>query len=298
MTDTTSSMPTSSPAIEVAVIPVAGLGTRWLPVTRSVPKELLPVWRQAAATYAVRECVAAGVREIVFVIAPGEDTVARHFERDDALMEVLEARGKADRIAELAALWDEITVHITTQPEPLGLGHAVHCARAEVDGRSFALLLPDEVLIAEPSATAQLIERGGDASIMLLEVDPERTDRYGIADLEDPNADVSRIRTMVEKPDPADAPSNKAIIGRYVLPASIFELLETQSAGRGGEIQLTDALARLAEQREVRGVLYRGVRHDVGQPPGLLVAAVDMALRDEEHGEWIRGQIEALLQGR
>lgn len=283
-----------SEKIEVAVIPVAGLGTRWLPVTRSVPKELLPVWRHTAVSYAVRECLAAGIREIVFVSSPGKTEVAQYFEPDTRLVAELERWNKLDRLGDLPDLWERVTVRTAEQAEPLGLGHAVLCARDAVGERPFALLLPDEVLLAEPSATAQLV-RVGAPSILLLEVPRSETHAYGIADLEDPSADVSRIRTMVEKPAPDDAPSTRAIIGRYVLSPDLFALLETQQAGHGGEIQLTDALTRLAAQRPVQGVRFGGVRHDVGQPLGLLLAAADIALDDPAQGRAVREGLTRIL---
>jgi UTP--glucose-1-phosphate uridylyltransferase len=282
--------------VEVAVIPVAGLGTRWLPVTRSVPKELLPVWSDAAVSHVVREVVEAGITEVVFVTSPGKTEVVEHFKRDQALFDNLSKRGKGAPMRPLAELWDQLTIRTAIQDQPLGLGHAVHCARDLVGDRPFALLLPDEILLSSPAPTALLarcVEEGGDPAIMLMPVDPAQTSRYGIAAVDPPSPGAPadqplRIRTLVEKPAPEHAPSNLAVIGRYVLTPDIFTLLADQAPGHGGEIQLTDALQRLAQQRPLLGVTFDGIRHDVGYPEGLLLASVELALRDDARGPVLR----------
>ncbi len=280
--------------IEVAVIPVAGLGTRWLPVTRSVPKELLPVWSDAAVSHVVREVVEAGINEVIFVTSPGKTEVVEHFKRDQALFDVLVRRGKGEPMRPLAELWDQLNLKTAIQAEPLGLGHAVNCAREHVAGRPFALLLPDEILLSSPAPTALLsrcTEQTGHPTILLMPVDPAQTSRYGIVavdDEPDPTNDSLRIRTLVEKPSPDKAPSNLAVIGRYVLTPDIFTLLDNQTPGHGGEIQLTDALQRLAQQRPLLGLTFDGIRHDVGYPEGLLLASVELALRDEARGPVLR----------
>ncbi len=280
--------------IEVAVIPVAGRGTRWLPVSRSVPKELLPVWRRTAASYAVEEALQAGCREIVFVVSPDKQEVVAHFQRHHQLRDAI---GDTDSEHPQELAWDQLRVHAAVQEEPLGLGHAVLCARQAIGNRPFALLLPDEVLRGVPGATSQLITAAGaGSSVLLMEVPPQDTGHYGIAKAVDADAKVSLLLDMVEKPAPEQAPSNLAIIGRYILTPRIFDLLMTQAAGHGGEIQLTDALRRMARCEPVHGVRYDGVRHDVGQPLGLLAASVDIALDDPSQAAKIRREIETILR--
>jgi UTP--glucose-1-phosphate uridylyltransferase len=289
-----------SARVEVAVIPVAGLGTRWLPVTRSVPKELLPVWSDAAVSHVVREVVDAGIGEVVFVTSPGKTEVVEHFRRDQALFDNLSRRGKGAPMRPLTELWDQLTIRTAIQAQPLGLGHAVACARELVGERPFALLLPDEILLSSPSPTSTLVrcvEEGGDPAILLMPVDPAETSRYGIAAVDAAlgAGQAQRIRALVEKPAPADAPSNLAVIGRYVLTPDIFALLAEQGPGHGGEIQLTDALARLAQLRPLLGVSFEGIRHDVGYPEGLLLASVELALRDDARGPILRKRLSDMI---
>lgn len=295
---------TQTSRVQVAVIPVAGLGTRWLPVTRSVPKELLPVWSDAAVSHVVREVVEAGIDEVVFVTSPGKTEVVEHFKRDQALFDNLSRRGKGAPMRPLAELWDQLTIHTAIQAQPLGLGHAVYCARDQVGDRPFALLLPDEILLSSPTPTALLtrcVEERGEPAILLMPVDPAETSRYGIAAVDAPAGDGAdaaqplRIRTLVEKPAPADAPSRLAVIGRYVLTPDIFDLLADQGPGHGGEIQLTDALQRLAQQRPLLGLTFEGIRHDVGYPEGLLLASVELALRDDARGPVLRKRLHDML---
>jgi len=257
------------------------------------------VWRTTAASYALREALAAGIREVVFVIAPGKAEVAEHFCVDEALVEQLAGRGRDHLLGPLRELWDQLTIRTAVQASPKGLGHAVLCAREIVGDRPFALLLPDEVLLSNPAATQALVDvtqRLEQPSLLLMPVDPAHTSRYGIAALDDADATHPRITALVEKPAPDQAPSNLALIGRYVLTPDIFTLLADQPPGHGGEIQLTDALARLAARRPLHAVRFDGVRHDVGQPEGLLLASVDLALRDTSRSADLAQKLHALIQ--
>ena len=282
--------------VEVAVIPVAGLGTRWLPVAVSTAKELIPVWKQSASAYVVAEALASGAREIVFVTSPTKLGVPQHFQRDERFQRLLEKTGKRKLLDDLERLWEQVEVRIAVQDRPLGLGHAILCAQSAVGQRPFAVMLPDELLFAPQPPTKTLIDTGAKASILLMEVPHEHTQRYGIAALADPTAKQSQVTGFVEKPAPEEAPSRLAAIGRYVLPPAIFEVLATQEPGKGGEIQLTDALARYAKDGELIGVRFDGVRHDVGQPLGHLMASLELALSDPEDGEKVRATLEATLE--
>ncbi|MFA5623448.1 MAG: sugar phosphate nucleotidyltransferase [Bradymonadales bacterium] len=277
---------TNSP-VEVAVIPVAGRGTRWLPITRTVAKELLPVWRRTSASYALEEAIKAGCKEIIFVIGPEKSDVFGHFLRFDS----------SDLSAEFqdhsyGKLHDEVKLMACVQDKPRGLGDAVLCAQALVGNRNFAVLLPDEVLMQ--NGTALLCKRV--PSILLMEVDYEQRRQYGMVKAEPYSDAVLRLVDLVEKPEPSLAPSSLAVTGRYCLSPVIFDYLKTQSPGKNDEIQLTDALRRFSAEHELYGIVYEGTRHDVGQPLGLLTASIEFALRDPDSSQQVRRACEELLR--
>lgn len=269
----------------VAVIPVAGRGTRWMPVSRSVPKELLPVWRRTSASYAFEEALKAGCDEVIFVISPDKHDVFEHFLKFDASDLGPEYEGMS-----LDRLHERVCIHACVQEEARGLGHAVLCAEKHVAGRPFAVLLPDEVLMQ--NGLSLLMEQT--PAVLLMDVPFEQRSCYGIVKAHEENGRLC-ITDLVEKPKPALAPSSLAVTGRYTFTPEIFDYLRMVQPGVGGEIQLTDAMCLYAKKYPLTGVVYRGVRHDVGQPFGLLTASLDLALHDPQKGAEIREIVRQML---
>jgi UTP--glucose-1-phosphate uridylyltransferase len=273
--------------VRTAVFPVAGLGTRFLPATKAVPKELLPVVDRPLIQYAVEEAVAAGVTNLVFVISPGKESILTHFERDAELEATLEASGKTALLERVRSILPAgVTASTAIQAEPLGLGHAVLCAREHCSpDEHFGVILPDDMVMnPELGALAQLIEvheATGGGVIGMESIDPALTASYGIAEVEPTDAGHQRIVSLVEKPPPEEAPSNLGIVGRYVLDGRIFPTLEAQGRGAGGEIQLTDGIARFMETHPVYAHALEGVRYDCGSRLGMLKANLDYALADD-----------------
>lgn len=270
--------------VRKAVFPVAGLGTRFLPATKAVPKELLPVVDRPLIQYAVEEAVAAGVDTMVFVVSPGKESILDHFRRDEGLESKLEQGGKDALLARVRAILPEgVRAKVAIQEQPLGLGHAVLCAREHVPAdEHFAVILPDDMVL-DPGrgALAQLIavhEATGGGVIGLEAIDPSLTASYGIAEVEETPSGHRRITSLVEKPAPEEAPSNLGIVGRYVLDGRIFDTLATIGEGAGGEIQLTDGIARFMGDHPVYACPLEGVRYDCGSRLGMLKANIDYAL--------------------
>ncbi|HKJ13201.1 MAG TPA: UTP--glucose-1-phosphate uridylyltransferase GalU [Ornithinimicrobium sp.] len=291
----------SAPGVRKAVIPVAGLGTRFLPATKAVPKEMLPVVDTPAIEYIVAEAVRAGADDVVMVTGRSKEAIADHFDRHIELESALEAKGDTHR-AEKVARSSRYEVHFVRQGKPHGLGHAVLCARSHVGDEPFAVLLGDDMIDERDHLLEQMMavqaERGGSV-VALMEVPPDQVDRYGCAEVGSDTAsgaDVVTVTGMVEKPDPAEAPSNLAVIGRYVLHPRIFEELDSTPPGRGGEIQLTDALLALATGSGpgsgVTGVVFRGRRYDTGDRLDYLKAVVQLGSEHPELGAdfsaWLR----------
>jgi UTP--glucose-1-phosphate uridylyltransferase len=279
-----------------AVVPAAGLGTRFLPATKVVPKELLPLLDVPAVQVVVDEALAAGFDEVVLVVSPQKEAILRHFQPAPELCDELRARGRAELAERVAATSRPVTAVV--QARPLGLGHAVGCARHAVGDEPFAVLLPDDLFLGDVPAIAQLAEahrRSGASVLGLLEVTAAEVSRYGIvrAEAEAEGAPL-RIRDLVEKPAPADAPSRLAIVGRYLLEPSVFERIERTPPGWGGEIQLTDALRGLAAEGGLVGVPLRSTRLDTGEPMGLLEAAILRALAHPAYGPRLREFLAAL----
>jgi len=304
-----------SPGVRKAVIPAAGLGTRFLPATKSVPKEMLPVVDKPAIQYVVEEATSAGLLDLLMVTGRNKSALEDHFDANPELERALEAKGDTRRLERVRSSSDSGTVHFVRQGAPLGLGHAVLCAADHVGGEPFAVLLGDDLIDARETLLEQMIAvrqaRGGSV-VALMEVPPEQVQLYGCAAIEipEPVADaepgageagpagpsVVRVTGLVEKPDPADAPSNLAVIGRYVLDPSIFAALRQTQPGRGGEIQLTDALQERAAASGpgagVHGVIFRGRRYDTGDRLDYLKAVVRLACEHDELGRdfsaWLR----------
>jgi UTP--glucose-1-phosphate uridylyltransferase len=285
--------------VRKAVLPVAGIGTRFLPVTKVVPKELLPIVDVPAIQINVEECVSSGLRDLILITSRGKDALVDYFDRAGELEEMLERKGKHAELAMLRRLNDLAQVSAVRQPEALGLGHAVLCARAAVGDEPFAVLLGDDLFEGNPPGIKQLLAvyaKYGKGVVGLWEVPPGQEHLYGIVDGESVGGDVFRLNKLVEKPEPGKAPSRLAIVGRYVLPPEIFPILANTKPGRGGEIQLTDALATLCASDGLYGVRLRGERFDAGDRTGYVLAVLRYALRRSDIGKAVRAGAEKLLR--
>lgn len=295
---------TAPPIPKTAVVPAAGLGTRFLPATKTVPKELLPVVDTPGIELVAEEAADAGAERLLIVTSPGKDGVVAHFVEDLVLESTLAERGKDAMLEKVRKAPSLIQVAAVIQEEPLGLGHAVGCVEDELDDDedAIAVLLPDDLVLPAGvlETMARTRARHGGSVLCAIEVPGEAISSYGVFDVEeaadDDHPDVLRLRGMVEKPAPADAPSNYAAAGRYVLDRKIFDALRRIEPGAGGELQLTDAIALLiADGEPVHVVIHRGVRHDLGNPGGYLKAAVDLALARDDYGpelrEWLVGRL-------
>ncbi len=274
------------------VFPVAGLGTRFLPATKVVAKEMLPVIDRPLIQYAVDEAIDAGADTLVFVTNRYKHSIADYFDSAYELEETLEHAGKLELLAMVQGLLPKhVRCVYVTQEQALGLGHAVLCTKAVIGDEPFGIILPDDLIVNDggPSALRQMAQRASDGRTGVLaveEVPHADTGKYGIVDVE---AGGDRIRHMVEKPKPEDAPSNLAVVGRYVLPARIFELLEKTTPGAGGEIQLTDAIAALLGESRVLAHRFDGHRFDCGSKAGMVRATLHFAARDPALADLVRG---------
>jgi UTP--glucose-1-phosphate uridylyltransferase len=275
-----------------AVLPVAGLGTRFLPATKAMAKEMLPVVDKPLIQYAVEEARAAGIEQFCMVTGRGKTALVEHFDIAYELEATLRGRGKE---AELRSLrdWQPAPGAIVTvrQQEPLGLGHAIWCARAFVGDDPFAILLPDDLILSDTPVTKQLAnayyETGGNV-VAVTEVPREQTQRYGILDIGSDDGRLVDVKGLVEKPNPEDAPSNLSIIGRYVLTSSVMQHLARMDRGAGGEVQLTDAMARLIGTEPFHGLRYEGRRFDCGDKVGFLEAQIAFALKRPDMGPAVK----------
>ena len=272
--------------IRKAVFPVGGLGTRFLPATKALPKEMLPIVDKPLIQYAVEEAAAAGIEEFVFVTGRGKQAIEDHFDISYELDQTLSARGRDDLVGSLRSwMRDPGQITYTRQMDPLGLGHAVWCARKYIDDEPFAVLLADDLVLASKPCLQQLIESyhitPGNI-VAAMDVLPEHTDRYGMLDVEKDEGQLVSVKGLVEKPLRANAPSNLAIIGRYILMPEVFDHLAEKHPGAGGEIQLTDALAKMVNSTPFYGLRFEGRRFDCGDKVGFLEANLAFALdRDD-----------------
>jgi UTP--glucose-1-phosphate uridylyltransferase len=278
----------TGPRAVKAVIPAAGLATRFLPATKAVPKELLPVVDRPVLQYIVEEAAAAGINDVLLITGRGKTSMVDHFDRRPDLEQRLADKGDHERLAAVKRPSELAEIYTCRQGEPLGLGHAVSYAESHVGAEPFVVMLGDEFMNDEALLVKMLdlqAETGG-IVIALLEVPRDQVSRYGICSVADAEGDdVVRITGLVEKPEPEEAPSNLAIIGRYVLPPAIFAAIKKTGPGSGGEIQLTDAMARLLDEgTPVHGIVYRGVRYDTGMPLGYLQAVVQLACQRDDLG--------------
>jgi UTP--glucose-1-phosphate uridylyltransferase len=272
--------------VRKAVIPAAGLGTRFLPATKAQPKEMLPLVDKPAIQYVVEECVAAGLRDVLVVTGRTKRSIEDHFDRSIELEVALERGGKGEELKLVQALADLADLHYVRQGEARGLGHAVSTARSHVGGEAFAVLLGDDIMVDATVLEGMLAVHAetGRSVIALKRFPPEEISSYGCVAAEPVREGVVRLQGIVEKPAAADAPSDMAVMGRYVLTPEIFEALERTEPGRGGEIQLTDAIALLMEEQEVYGYVFEEGRYDTGQKLDYLRAVVELALARDDLG--------------
>jgi UTP--glucose-1-phosphate uridylyltransferase len=283
--------------IKKAVIPVAGLGTRFLPATKTVPKELLPIVDIPAIQYVVQEAVESGITEVIFVTGRGKDGIEDHFDEAPELELVLEERGQREMVETLRRISKMTEVVSVRQKRPLGLGHAILCARDLVGEEPFAVLLSDDLIDAAVPCLQQLLKvfaEKNESVIALRRVPEQEVQRYGIVDGKGLSPRLYDVKNMVEKPRPSEAPSQLAIIGRYILRPEIFSILENIAPGRGGEIQLTDGISQLARQKKVYGYEFEGNHYDIGDKMGFVRATVAYALKRVELKEQVRSYLRSL----
>jgi len=285
--------------IKKAVFPVAGLGTRFLPATKAMPKEMLPIVDKPIIQYAVEEALSAGIEQLIFVTGGGKTALEDHFDRSWELEQTLKERGKDDLLQEIKSLVPETgSIVYTRQNQPLGLGHAIWCARDIVGDEPFAVLLADDLIQSDKPVLAQMVkefDRLRASMAAVIEVDPAETSKYGILDVAEEVDGISRIRGLVEKPAPEDAPSNLAIIGRYILMPQIFDILGKKRVGAGNEIQLTDAMATLLDDQPIFGFRFQGQRFDCGDKAGFQMANLSMALANDELREQMLSFIKKII---
>ena len=283
--------------VRKAIIPAAGLGTRFLPATKSQPKEMLPIVDKPTLQYIIEEAIASGIEEILIVTGRNKKSIEDHFDRSVELELELEQKGKTAMLEMVQDISNMVNIHYIRQKEPKGLGHAIHCAKSFIGNEPFAVLLGDDIVDAETPCLKQMIDAYDEYKTSILgvqEVAKENVDKYGILDVKYIEDRVYKVKDMVEKPSVEDAPSNIAILGRYIITPEIFNILENQEAGKGGEIQLTDALQTLATKEAIYAYNFEGRRYDVGDKLGFLEATVDFALKRPE----LRDDFMAFLESK
>ena len=287
-----------SMTIRKAVIPAAGLGTRFLPATKAMPKEMLPIVDKPTIQYIIEEAVASGIEDIIIVTGKGKRAIEDHFDRSVELEELLIAKGNREQLAEIEHITNLANIHYIRQAQPLGLGHAVWCARRFVGEEPFAVLLGDDIVQNEPPCLKQLMnvyEQTGLSVIAVQDVPREHVSSYGVIDGEKISERLSRVRDLVEKPQPQVAPSTLAITGRYILTPSVFSYLEQGQIGVGGEIQLTDALRLVNQVEGMYAYEFEGRRYDVGEKLGFIEATLEMALARPELGPSVQNLMRQLI---
>ncbi len=281
--------------IKKAIFPVAGLGTRFLPATKAMPKEMLPVVDKPIIQYAVEEALASGIEQLIFVTGSGKTPLENHFDTSYELEDTLRKRGKDDLLKTVESLVPKSgTIVYTRQSEPLGLGHAIWCARDIVGDEPFAVLLADDLIKSEVPVLHQMIreyDRLRASLVAAIEVPREHTYRYGILDAEEAYNGTVRIKSMIEKPKPEDSPSNLAAIGRYIFTPRIFDFLGELKRGAGNEVQLTDSMVSLLEEQPIFGYKFKGTRFDCGDKAGFLMANLAFALERPEMRDTLKEYI-------
>ena len=283
--------------IRKAVFPAAGLGTRFLPATKSSPKEMLPLVDKPLIQYAVEEAVASGIESILIITGRDKSAIENHFDISFELEQMLKERGKDEMFAQIRAVSDIAKISYTRQKQALGLGHAIYQAKDFAGNEPFAALLADDIVDSETPALKQMVEvfeKYNAPVIATMQVDGEAISRFGVIDADEVEPGVYKINDMVEKPAYADAPSDLAIIGRYIFTPDIFEAIEQTTPGSGGEIQITDAMRLLLKKRPFYAVKLDGRRHDAGDKLGFLIATVELALKREDLGDAFRNYLKSL----
>ena len=287
------------PPVRKAVFPVAGLGTRFLPATKAMPKEMLPLVDKPLVQNAIDEARETGIEEFVFVTSRGKGVVEDHFDMHPELNATLEARNKRAELEQVKKT--EISsghLYFTRQHKPLGLGHAVWCAKQVIGREPFAILLPDDVVLSQKGCLAQMLEVYGEVGgnvVAVVDVPREHTNRYGILDVSSDDGRIAAVKGLVEKPAPDVAPSTLSIIGRYILQPEVFDFLDNGVAGAGGEIQLTDSMAKLIDTQPFHGYRFEGKRYDCGDKIGFLEANIAFALQRPEMADKLRAALKPLL---
>ncbi|AQR97760.1 UTP--glucose-1-phosphate uridylyltransferase GalU [Clostridium saccharoperbutylacetonicum] len=280
--------------VKKAIIPAAGLGTRFLPATKAQPKEMLPIVDKPTIQYIVEEAVASGIEEILIITGRNKKSIEDHFDKSIELELELEKSGKAELLELVRDISDMVDIHYIRQKEPRGLGHAIHCAKTFVGNEPFAVLLGDDVVDSETPCLKQLIDCFSEYKTTILgvqTVSEENVSKYGIVDGIHIEDRVYKVKDLVEKPAKEEAPSNVAILGRYIITPEIFNILENTKPGKGGEIQLTDALKALISKEAMYAYNFEGKRYDVGDKFGFLQATVEFALKKDELREEVLGYL-------
>lgn len=285
--------------VRKAIIPAAGLGTRFLPATKAQPKEMLPIVDKPTLQYIIEEAVASGIEEVLVIIGRNKNSIQDHFDKSVELELELEAKGKLDLLEEVRHISNMVQIHYVRQIEPKGLGHAVLCAKSFIGNEPFAVLLGDDIVYAEKPCLGQMIEAYDEYKTSILgvqEVESSEVSKYGIVDGKFIEDRIYKVRGLVEKPSSEEAPSNVAILGRYIINPAIFEILENTKPGKGGEIQLTDALKELATKEAMYAYVFEGRRYDVGDKQGFLEATVEYALRRPDLREPFLAYLEGVVE--
>ncbi|MBN8048530.1 UTP--glucose-1-phosphate uridylyltransferase GalU [Paraclostridium bifermentans] len=268
--------------VKKAIIPAAGLGTRFLPATKSQPKEMLPIVDKPTLQYIIEEAINSGIEEILIITGRNKKSIEDHFDKSVELELELQQKGKTEMLEMVQEISNMVNIHYIRQKEPKGLGHAIHCAKSFIGDEPFAVLLGDDIVDSDTPCLKQLIDAYDEYKTSILgvqEVAKEDTNKYGILDCKYIEDRVYKVKDMIEKPNVEEAPSNIAILGRYIITPAIFEILENQAPGKGGEIQLTDALKTLASHEAIYAYNFEGRRYDVGDKLGFLEATIDFALK-------------------
>lgn len=283
--------------IKKAVIPAAGWGTRLLPATKAQPKEMLPIVDKPAIQYIVEEAVEAGIEDILIITSKDKQSIEDHFDKSEALEAALKKQGKTELLNMVEDISEMITIHSVRQKEQKGLGHAIYCARTFVGDDPFAVLLGDDIIHSQKPVIQQMMEIYEEKETAVLgckTVAEKDVSKYGIVDYSRKEGDVYKVDDMIEKPSLEEAPSNLAILGRYIITPDIFNILENTPPGKGGEIQLTDALKTLLDKRVVYGYDFEGRRYDVGNKMGFLKTTVELALAREDLGQEFKEYLKEL----
>ncbi|MEW8961312.1 UTP--glucose-1-phosphate uridylyltransferase GalU [Paraclostridium dentum] len=270
--------------VKKAIIPAAGLGTRFLPATKSQPKEMLPIVDKPTLQYIIEEAINSGIEEILIITGRNKKSIEDHFDKSVELELELQQKGKTEMLEMVQEISNMVNIHYIRQKEPKGLGHAIHCAKSFIGDEPFAVLLGDDIVDSDTPCLKQLIDAYDEYKTSILgvqEVAREDTNKYGILDCKYIEDRVYKVKDMIEKPNVEEAPSNIAILGRYIITPAIFEILENQAPGKGGEIQLTDALKTLVSHEAIYAYNFEGRRYDVGDKLGFLEATIDFALKKE-----------------